>query len=94
VDEDFIRGFLGKMLFSGEILKKINVLLSGGGKSTLYGEQDDAANPSLKFALLQDDLPITLIWKASPPLLMMVCLTGVVLPHMTAVYGHSGSHYY
>lgn len=32
VDEDFLRGFLGKMLFSGdEILKKINVL-SGGEK--------------------------------------------------------------
>ena len=32
VDEDFLRGFLGKMLFSGdEIMKKINVL-SGGEK--------------------------------------------------------------
>ena len=32
VDEDFLRGFLGKMLFSGdEILKKTNVL-SGGEK--------------------------------------------------------------
>ncbi|MCY7293544.1 MAG: ATP-binding cassette domain-containing protein [Ferruginibacter sp.] len=32
VDEDFIRGFLGKMLFTGdEILKKTNVL-SGGEK--------------------------------------------------------------
>jgi ATPase subunit of ABC transporter with duplicated ATPase domains len=35
-DETYIRGFLGKMLFSGEeVLKKSNVL-SGGEKSTMY----------------------------------------------------------
>ncbi len=31
-DEDFLRGFLGKMLFSGDDLKKITNVLSGGEK--------------------------------------------------------------
>ncbi|MEJ7671844.1 MAG: hypothetical protein WKF59_03850 [Chitinophagaceae bacterium] len=43
VDEDFLRGFLGKMLFSGdEILKKTNVL-SGGEKVRCMVRQDDVA---------------------------------------------------
>ncbi|MDE3212486.1 MAG: ATP-binding cassette domain-containing protein, partial [Bacteroidota bacterium] len=32
VDEDFLRGFLGKMLFSGDEIKKKTKVLSGGEK--------------------------------------------------------------
>jgi ATPase subunit of ABC transporter with duplicated ATPase domains len=47
VDEDFIRGFLGKMLFSGdEILKKTNVL-SGGEKVRCMISKMMLQNPNL-----------------------------------------------
>jgi ATPase subunit of ABC transporter with duplicated ATPase domains len=47
VDEDFIRGFLGKMLFSGdEILKKTNVL-SGGEKVRCMVSKMMLQNPNL-----------------------------------------------
>ena len=47
VDEDFIRGFLGKMLFSGdEILKKTNVL-SGGEKVRCMTSKMMLQNPNL-----------------------------------------------
>ena len=47
VDEDFIRGFLGKMLFSGdEILKKINVL-SGGEKVRCMTSKMMLQNPNV-----------------------------------------------
>ncbi|MEO6718818.1 MAG: ATP-binding cassette domain-containing protein [Ferruginibacter sp.] len=47
VDEDFIRGFLGKMLFSGdEILKKTNVL-SGGEKVRCMISRMMLQNPNL-----------------------------------------------
>ncbi len=42
-DEQFLRGFLGKMLFSGEeVLKKVSVL-SGGRKDALHVLKDDAS---------------------------------------------------
>ncbi|MBK6634498.1 MAG: hypothetical protein IPG38_09390 [Chitinophagaceae bacterium] len=45
VDEDFLRGFLGKMLFSGdEILKKTNVF-KRWRKSSLYDQQMMLQNP-------------------------------------------------
>ena len=41
-DETFVRGFLGRMLFSGdESLKKVNVL-SGGREGPLHALPDDA----------------------------------------------------
>lgn len=47
VDEDFLRGFLGKMLFSGdEILKKISVL-SGGEKVRCMLSKMMIQNPNL-----------------------------------------------
>jgi ATPase subunit of ABC transporter with duplicated ATPase domains len=47
VDEDFIRGFLGKMLFSGdEILKKTNVL-SGGEKVRCMVSKMMLQNPNV-----------------------------------------------
>jgi ATPase subunit of ABC transporter with duplicated ATPase domains len=47
VDEDFIRGFLGKMLFSGdEILKKTSVL-SGGEKVRCMVSRMMLQNPNL-----------------------------------------------
>ncbi|CAN5815217.1 ATP-binding cassette domain-containing protein [soil metagenome] len=47
VDEDFIRGFLGKMLFTGdEILKKTNVL-SGGEKVRCMVSKMMLQNPNL-----------------------------------------------
>ncbi|UAY51194.1 ABC-F family ATP-binding cassette domain-containing protein [Ferruginibacter albus] len=47
VDEDFLRGFLGKMLFSGdEILKKTNVL-SGGEKVRCMVSKMMLQNPNL-----------------------------------------------
>ncbi len=47
VDEDFLRGFLGKMLFSGdEILKKTNVL-SGGEKVRCMVSRMMLQNPNL-----------------------------------------------
>ncbi|MEP7111291.1 MAG: ATP-binding cassette domain-containing protein [Ferruginibacter sp.] len=47
VDEDFLRGFLGKMLFSGdEILKKTNVL-SGGEKVRCMISKMMLQNPNL-----------------------------------------------
>lgn len=47
VDEDFLRGFLGKMLFSGdEILKKTNVL-SGGEKVRCMISRMMLQNPNL-----------------------------------------------
>jgi ATPase subunit of ABC transporter with duplicated ATPase domains len=47
VDEDFIRGFLGKMLFSGdEILKQTNVL-SGGEKVRCMVSKMMLQNPNL-----------------------------------------------
>ena len=47
VDEDFLRGFLGKMLFSGdEILKKINVL-SGGEKVRCMTSRMMLQNPNV-----------------------------------------------
>lgn len=47
VDEDFLRGFLGKMLFSGdEILKKTNVL-SGGEKVRCMVSKMMIQNPNL-----------------------------------------------
>ena len=47
VDEDFLRGFLGKMLFSGdEILKKTNVL-SGGEKVRCMTSKMMLQNPNL-----------------------------------------------
>jgi len=47
VDEDFLRGFLGKMLFSGdEILKKTNVL-SGGEKVRCMVSKMMLQNPNV-----------------------------------------------
>ncbi len=47
VDEDFLRGFLGKMLFSGdEILKKVSVL-SGGEKVRCMVSQMMLQNPNV-----------------------------------------------
>ncbi|MBL7693640.1 MAG: ATP-binding cassette domain-containing protein [Ferruginibacter sp.] len=47
VDEDFLRGFLGKMLFSGdEIMKKINVL-SGGEKVRCMVSKMIMQNPNV-----------------------------------------------
>jgi ATPase subunit of ABC transporter with duplicated ATPase domains len=47
VDEDFLRGFLGKMLFSGdEIMKKTNVL-SGGEKVRCMLSKMMLQNPNM-----------------------------------------------
>lgn len=47
VDEDFLRGFLGKMLFSGEeVLKKTNVL-SGGEKVRCMVSKMMLQNPNV-----------------------------------------------
>jgi ATPase subunit of ABC transporter with duplicated ATPase domains len=46
VDEDFLRGFLGKMLFSEEILKKTNVL-SGGEKVRCMVSKMMLQNPNV-----------------------------------------------
>ena len=42
-EEVYLRGFLGKMLFSGEEALKKCTVLSGRRKSALYVEQDDAS---------------------------------------------------
>lgn len=46
--ESFLRGFLGRMLFSGEEVKKSPAVLSGA-KSTLYAIKNDACNSKRYF---------------------------------------------
>lgn len=77
VDEDFLRGFLGKMLFSGdEILKKTNVL-SGGEKVRCMVSKMMLQNPNV---LILDeptnhlDLESIIAFNDS-----MVAYTGIVL---------------
>ncbi len=77
VDEDFLRGFLGKMLFSGdEILKKTNVL-SGGEKVRCMVSKMMLQNPNV---LMLDeptnhlDLESIIAFNDS-----MVAFTGIVL---------------
>ena len=77
VDEDFLRGFLGKMLFSGdEILKKTNVL-SGGEKVRCMVSKMMLQNPNV---LMLDeptnhlDLESIIAFNDS-----MVAYTGIVL---------------
>ncbi len=77
VDEDFLRGFLGKMLFSGdEILKKTNVL-SGGEKVRCMISKMMLQNPNV---LMLDeptnhlDLESIIAFNDS-----MVAFTGIVL---------------
>ncbi|MEO7524297.1 MAG: ATP-binding cassette domain-containing protein, partial [Ferruginibacter sp.] len=77
VDEDFLRGFLGKMLFSGEeILKKTNVL-SGGEKVRCMVSKMMLQNPNV---LMLDeptnhlDLESIIAFNDS-----MVSYTGIVL---------------
>ena len=43
-DEQFLRGYLGKMLFSGDDVAKMTNVLSGG-ESALYDQPNDAAEP-------------------------------------------------
>ena len=40
-EEVFIRGFLGKMIFSGEEALKTSDVLSGGEKGSLYALKND-----------------------------------------------------
>lgn len=47
VDEDFIRGFLGKMLFSGDEVKKKTNVLSGGEKMRCMISKMMLQNPNL-----------------------------------------------
>lgn len=47
VDEDFLRGFLGKMLFSGDEIKKKTSVLSGGEKVRCMVSKMMLQNPNL-----------------------------------------------
>ena len=47
VDEDFLRGFLGKMLFSGDEIKKQTNVLSGGEKVRCMVSKMMLQNPNL-----------------------------------------------
>ncbi len=48
-DEPFLRGFLGKMLFSGDDISKKTNVLSGGEKVRCMIQPDDAAESQLYY---------------------------------------------
>src|SRR5882724_3820765 len=62
VDEDFLRGFLGKMLFTGDEIMKLTNVLSGGEKVRCMVSKMMLQNPNV---VMLDEPPTISTLKAS-----------------------------